>query len=121
MQIFTRDVVGMPAFQAWLVRPIVAVVPKMRHLALRQLYDLDGVGSRLSTYGQIKVPTVLLGGDRSPANLGEALDWLAAAMPNAEKVVLTGRDHMAHRKEPTEVGNVIQCLADRVLGQPTKP
>ena len=67
MRIFSRDVVGMPAFAAWLVRPVVAVTPKMRALAPRQLTDLDGVGLRLASYARITIPVVLLGGERSPA------------------------------------------------------
>jgi pimeloyl-ACP methyl ester carboxylesterase len=46
------------------------------------------LGVRLDVYARIEVPTVLLGGDRSPAHLGERLDALARALPRAEKVVL---------------------------------
>jgi pimeloyl-ACP methyl ester carboxylesterase len=35
MQIFVCDAVGMPASQAWLMRPLTAVIPKMRSLARR--------------------------------------------------------------------------------------
>ena len=47
MQIFVRDVVGMPASQAWLIRPLTAVIPRMRSLAPRQITDLEGLGPRL--------------------------------------------------------------------------
>ena len=115
MQIFVRDVVGMPAPYAWAIRPLVAVSPRLRALAPRQLSDLDGVGPRLDVYARIETPTVLLGGERSPAHLGERLDALAAVMPHAEKVVLTRRDHSAHLRAPDEVAHVIETLADRVL------
>ncbi len=115
MQIFVRDVVGMPAPYAWAVRPLVAVIPRLRALAPRQISDLDGVGLRLDVYARIETPTVLLGGERSPAHLGERLDALAAVMPHAEKVVLARRDHSAHLKAPDEVARVIETLADRVL------
>jgi pimeloyl-ACP methyl ester carboxylesterase len=115
MQIFVRDVVGMPAFSAWLVRPLVAVIPRMRALAPRQLSDLDGVGLRLASYARITTPTVLLGGERSPAHLGECLDALAAAMPGAQKVTLARRDHSAHLRAPGEVARVIENLAGKVL------
>ena len=115
MQIFVRDVVGMPAPYAWAVRPLVAVIPRLRALAPRQISDLDGVGPRLDVYARIETPTVLLGGERSPAHLGERLDALAAVMPHAEKVVLARRDHSAHLKAPDEVARVIETLADRVL------
>ena len=115
MRIFCRDVVGMPAFSAWLVRPVVAVTPKMRALAPRQLTDLDGVGLRLASYARITIPAVLLGGERSPAHLGERLDALAAVMPRAEKVTLARCDHSAHLKAPGEVARVIENLAGKVL------
>ncbi|MDA8063699.1 MAG: alpha/beta hydrolase [Actinomycetota bacterium] len=118
LQIFTRDVVGMPAYAAWLTRPAVAALPKMRRLALRQLYDLDGVERPTSRYARIAVPTVLLGGARSPAHLGASLGALANVMPNATKVVLPRRDHTAHLRAPGDVAAVIERLADRVLGSP---
>jgi pimeloyl-ACP methyl ester carboxylesterase len=115
MQIFVRDVVGMPASQAWLMRPLTAVIPKLRHLAPRQITDLEGLGQRLGVYAQIRTPTVLLGGERSPAHLGDSLDALATVMPGSEKVILAHRDHSAHLKAPGEVARVIETLAGKVL------
>jgi pimeloyl-ACP methyl ester carboxylesterase len=115
MQIFVRDIVGMRPADARAVRVAVTVLPRLRALAPRQITDLDGVGLRLDAYARISTPTVLLGGERSPAHLGERLDALAAALPHAEKVVLAGRDHSAHLKAPGEVADVIEALAGRVL------
>jgi pimeloyl-ACP methyl ester carboxylesterase len=115
MQIFVRDVVGMPASQAWLMRPLTAVIPKMRSLAPRQITDLEGLGLRLDIYAQIQTPVVLLGGERSPAHLGKSLDALAAVMPYSEKVILARRDHSAHLKAAGEVAQVIETLAGKVL------
>ena len=112
MQIFVRDVVGMPASQAWLIRPLTAVIPKMRSLAPRQITDLDGLGPRLDVYAQIQTP-VVLGGERSPAHLGKSLDALAAVMPCSEKVILARRDHSAHLKAAGEVAHVIETLAGK--------
>jgi len=36
-------------------------------------------------------------------------------MPNAEKIVLPGRDHLAHQKSPGEVAGVIEELAGKVM------
>jgi pimeloyl-ACP methyl ester carboxylesterase len=115
MQIFVRDVVGMPTSQAWLIRPLTAVIPKLRSLAPRQITDLEGLGQRLSVYAQIQTPTVLLGAENSPAHLGDSLDALAAVMPGSEKVILARRDHSAHLKAPGEVARVIETLAGKVL------
>ena len=114
-QIFTRDIVGMPAFSALMLRPIVTLLPRLRALIPRQLSDLDGVGLRLDAYAHITTPAVLLGGERSPAHLGKSLDALAAVMPHAERVTLARRDHLANRKAPAEVARVIDTLARRVL------
>jgi pimeloyl-ACP methyl ester carboxylesterase len=114
-QIFVRDIVGMPAFFALALRAMVAVTPRLRALVPRQITDLDGVGVRLDAYATISTPTVLLGAGRSPAHLARSLDALAAVMPNAEKIVLPRRDHLAQQKAPGEVADVIQALADKVI------
>ena len=114
-QIFVRDVVGLPAFSAWMLRPMVTLIPRLRALIPRQICDLDGVGLRLDAYAKITVPVVLVGGERSPAHLGRSLDALAGVMPHAERVTLARRDHFAHQKAPAEVSQVIEDLARRVL------
>jgi pimeloyl-ACP methyl ester carboxylesterase len=114
-QIFVRDVVGLPAPAAAMLRLIVAVNPRLRGLVPRQLTDLDGLGVRIERYAAITMPTVLLGAERSPAHLGQSLNALAAVMPAAEFVVLPGRDHLAHTRAPAQVARVVEDLADRVL------
>ncbi len=114
-QIFIRDIVGMPAFSAWMLRLLVVVLPRLRALIPRQITDLDGVGLRLDAYARITTPAVLLGGERSPAHLAKSLDALAAVIPHAERVTLPGRDHFASRKAPAEVARVIEAFARQVL------
>jgi pimeloyl-ACP methyl ester carboxylesterase len=114
-QIFVRDIVGMPAFPALVLRAMMIVMPRLRALVPRQITDLDGVGIRLDAYAKISIPTVLLGAERSPAHLTQSLDALAAVMPNAEKIVLARRDHLANQKAPGEVADVIQALACKVI------
>jgi pimeloyl-ACP methyl ester carboxylesterase len=115
MQIFVRDVVGMPASSALALRALVATVGRLRALAPRQVGDLEGLGPRLDLYASIQTPVLLLGGDRSPAHLGEKLDVLAATLPQAEKTVMPGRDHGANNKSPAEVADVIAGFAAKVL------
>jgi pimeloyl-ACP methyl ester carboxylesterase len=78
------------------------------------LRDLAQLGARLDTYARIDVPVVLLGGDRSPAHLGERLDALARALPRAEPVVLHGQGHNANLGTPDQVARVLETLADRL-------
>jgi pimeloyl-ACP methyl ester carboxylesterase len=97
-----------------------ALVPHYRKLVPCQIDDLeamDQLGVRLATYAQINVPTLLLGGDRSPANLAERLDAIEQVMPSAERVVMHKRDHGADLQAPKEVARVIETLADKVLHQ----
>ena len=41
----------------------------------------------------ISVPTLVLGGERSPATLRDAVSALAKALPNARSQFLAGQDH----------------------------
>ena len=66
-------------------------------------------------FGKISTPTVLLAAGRSPAHLAQALDALAAVIPNAENIVLARRDHLAHQKARGEVAEAIQALACTVI------
>ena len=118
MAIFVRDVVGVPRWYGPVVQMWVGAVPKMRKLAPRQVHDLaaiDQLGNRLENYAQIEVPTVLLGGGRSPAHLGRRLDALEAVLPHSERVVLEKRDHSAQANAPGEVAQVVMNLADSVF------
>ena len=116
--IFLRDIVQLPPLQARLAGMAVAIDRRLRALAPRQIDDtaaINQLGVRLDAYAAIGVPVVLLGGDRSPAHLGERLDALAAVLPHAERVVLHGQGHDAHQNAPQEVARVVETLADKLL------
>lgn len=118
MRIFTRDGVGLPGWQATLMSAIAGTVPRMRQYIPSQIDDLEAIrqlGVRLDTYANITVPTVLLGGDRSPANLADRLDALNQVIPHSERVIMPKRDHGADLRGPQDVAHVIESLADRVL------
>jgi pimeloyl-ACP methyl ester carboxylesterase len=117
MQIFSRDVIGLPAWKAKAIGVMIELAPGYRRLVPRQLNDLealDKLGNRLDVYARITVPTVLLGGERSPAHLVERLDAIEKVMPNTKRVVMPGRDHSADLKAPGEVARVIRSAAIRV-------
>ncbi|WP_336205270.1 alpha/beta fold hydrolase [Nonomuraea sp. LPB2021202275-12-8] len=121
MAVFMAETVGLPHWQAVLAGATVAIVPKYRRLVPGQLDSLDALdrlGTRLDTCATIEVPTVLLGGDRSPAHLSERLDAIERVMPRTERVVMRGRDHGADLKHPGQVAGVIETLADKVLRPP---
>ncbi|WP_158839302.1 alpha/beta fold hydrolase [Saccharothrix deserti] len=122
LAIFMRDTVGMPPWQAWLAGVLTALVPRYRQFVPAQIDDLealDRLGVRLDVYARITVPTLLLGGDRSPAHLVDRLDAIARVMPHAERVVMRKRDHGADLKAPEHVARVIGTFADNVLHHPS--
>ncbi|WNV91675.1 alpha/beta hydrolase [Umezawaea sp. Da 62-37] len=119
MAIFFEGGVGLPAWQARAAGAAVALMPKYRGLVpgqLDSLEALDRLGVRTDVYARIEVPTVLLGGDRSPARLAAWVDAIARVMPAAERIVLPGADHGADLKHPDVVARIVEDLADRVLG-----
>jgi pimeloyl-ACP methyl ester carboxylesterase len=118
MRVHLRDIVKLPGPMAWLAGLGVAASPRMRALAPHQVDDaaaINDLGVRLDAYGHVDVPTVLLGGDRSPAHLAERLDALSHTIPAAVKVVLRGQGHVANVRAPDEVAKVIEDLATRVV------
>jgi len=118
MRVFLRDIVQVPPWLAGVAGVFVAIIPRLRRWAPRQVAEvgaIDALGCRLDAYATIAEPVVLLGGDASPAHLGARLDALAQALPHAERVTLTGQGHDAQRRAPAAVAKVIDKLADRVL------
>jgi pimeloyl-ACP methyl ester carboxylesterase len=118
MAIFTRYSIGLPAWQARSVGVLTTLVPRYRRLAPSQIDDLqamDALGPRLDAYAQIALPTLLLGGDRSPSRLGAPLAALERVMPNAERAVMHGLDHGADVKAPKKVARIIETFANKVL------
>ncbi|MFI7127548.1 alpha/beta fold hydrolase [Nonomuraea sp. NPDC050153] len=118
MRVFLRGTVRVPAWVAFLAGVFVTMMPRMRALVSPQIEDnvgMDSLGVRLDAYSGIEVPTVLLGGDRSPAHLVERLDALERVMPRVERVVLRGQGHAAHAKAPGQVAAVIDAFAAKVL------
>lgn len=121
LAMFLRDVVGLTPWQARLAGMLTALVPRYRKLVPGQINDLealDRLGVRLDTYAQIDVPTLLLGGDRSPAHLAERLDAIEHVMPRTERVVMHKYDHGADLKAPKHVARIIGTFADTVLHRP---
>lgn len=118
MQIFTRDIVRLPAWQAVWAAAFVTVVPKFRRLMPRQVDDcaaIDALGSRLDAYSRIQTPVLLLGGDSSPAHLSDRLDALQRALPRVERTLLEKQGHSAHYSDPQLVSGLVDRFASKIL------
>lgn len=117
IEIFVSDIVMLPRWQGPLVRAFVGVNPRLRRLAPRQIDDtaaISALGNRLAAYAAISVPVLLVGGQRSPANLAERLDALEHVLPNCQRATLRGQGHAAQQRKPRMLADVIAAFAQHV-------
>jgi pimeloyl-ACP methyl ester carboxylesterase len=99
---FFRDIVGMPAHELDLVRAspawparVAAAHTLPRELRAQEAYRMD-----TPRVGRLAMPVLLLLGGESPVFFGKAIERLAAALPNARKVVMPGQKHIAMDTAP---------------------
>jgi pimeloyl-ACP methyl ester carboxylesterase len=114
---FLNDAVEIGRPVALLVGLMTRFAPELRAHAARQIDDWDAIvrlGPRLEAYATIQTPTLLLGGDRSPAHLGKRLGMLATAMPHASIGLLLGQGHGANDQAPALVAGYISDFAEKV-------
>ena len=91
---FMCDVVGMPRVMGW-VFSLFPMMKKLKAVAHTLPYDItvmcdESVWARAGSLG---IPTLVIGGGKSPAPLKAAVEKVAAAIPGAEKVYLAGQTH----------------------------
>ncbi|MBT2585929.1 alpha/beta fold hydrolase [Arthrobacter sp. ISL-95] len=118
MRIFARDIVRTPAWVAWAGGALVGIIRKYRELVPGQIFDTKAIhdlGIRLPAYGTIGVPVLLVSGERSPKHLGERIDELQLALPQAEKVVLRKQGHTANQKAPADLAALITAFYEKLL------
>ncbi|MER7581126.1 alpha/beta hydrolase [Kitasatospora sp. NPDC097691] len=118
MRIHLRDIVRMPA-------PVVDALFAEPHLraersayAAAQIADteaIDALGVGIDRFATLDTPTTLIEGDLSPAHLRERLADLAATLPNARVVTLTGQGHVAHLTAPETLAGAVRDTAAQVL------
>lgn len=63
---------------------------------------------RPGQFDSIAVPTLLLAGSDTPAELSDATRRAADAIPDARIQVLDGHAHMAHKTDPAMVAGLIR-------------
>ncbi|WP_203791485.1 alpha/beta fold hydrolase [Paractinoplanes rishiriensis] len=109
MAIHLREIVEAPRLSGW---------RKLRPYAAAQISDdeaMEALGVGLDRYAGLDVPTCLLRGERSPANLRRRSEALAAVLPRLlPGQVLRQQGHAAHLTAPIEVAWAIEDLADAV-------
>lgn len=117
---FFTIVAGLPAWQANFFGGLTALFPQFRKLIPYQIDDLEAMerlGFRLDVYANIKVPTVFIGGSKSPAGIRDIIAEMAKTLPGAEQVTIKGQGHSAHSGAPKELAAIIAAQADKVLGK----
>jgi pimeloyl-ACP methyl ester carboxylesterase len=118
MLIHARDIVGAGRFAVLVFRYLPVVGRMLIAHAAGQIADdeaLESLGVGIGRYAAIDVPVLLLGGERSPAQLRTKLDALAAVLPRATVVVLPKQGHVATVRAPGKVAAVVADFAGRVL------
>jgi pimeloyl-ACP methyl ester carboxylesterase len=83
---------------------------------IRDDANIESLGVGIGRYADLDVPTLLLGGARSPNHLGARLGALATVLPAVDSlVILRHQGHVANIWAPGKVAQIIGSFADRVL------
>ena len=91
---FMCDVVGMPRLMGW-VFSLFPMMKKLKAVAHTLPYDISVMAdeSVWAKAAGLTIPTLVIGGGKSPAPLKAAVEKVAAAIPGAEKLSLPGQTH----------------------------
>ena len=118
MAIHLREIVRVPGYQFALLRLFVPLWGRMKQTAASQIADdaaLESLGVGIDRYRSLNVPTLLLGGARSPHHLRMRLDALEEVLPRVDSVVILERQgHIANVRAPSKLAAIIEGFADRL-------
>jgi pimeloyl-ACP methyl ester carboxylesterase len=95
VKFFMVDMVGMPAIFTYIMR-ILPVWPKLKAVAHTLPYDAAVLGDfslPRERAASVAVPTLVMGGEKSPVELRGAVDAVAEAIPGAKVQMLKGQTH----------------------------
>jgi pimeloyl-ACP methyl ester carboxylesterase len=77
--------------------------------------ELESLGVGIERYEDLEVPTLLIGGARSPKHLRVRLAALATVLPCVGSVViLEWQGHLANARAPTKLAGIIEAFADTI-------
>ena len=91
---FFMKLMGMPSFVLTIMR-FLPLWSKLKAVAHTLPYDaaIVGEGSLPARATSVDVSTIVIGGEKSPARLRNAVRAVAHTMPNARHLFLEGQDH----------------------------
>jgi pimeloyl-ACP methyl ester carboxylesterase len=116
------------ALTKWLANPMLAVVntePAVKERVERMVRENAGIWtmdawpqqpltpSARERLGRIRVPTLLVIGDRDAASVRRFADSTARMIPRAERVVMEGTDHLPHMEQPAEFNRLLREFISR--------
>jgi pimeloyl-ACP methyl ester carboxylesterase len=95
VKFFMVDMVGMPAIFAYILR-VLPIWPKLKAVAHTLPYDAAVLGDfslPKERAASVAVPTLVIGGEKSPVELRSAVSAVAEAVPGAKLRMLKGQTH----------------------------
>jgi len=111
------------ALTKWLGNPMLAVVntqPAVKEKVERMVRENAGIWTMAAwpqqpltppareRLGRIRIPTLVVIGDRDAASVRTFADSTARMIPGAERVVLEGTDHLPHMEQPEEFNRILK-------------
>ncbi len=117
LTIHLRDIVRFPRILVLLMR-LLPAWKELCALTPAQIADteaIEALGVGVQRYARLEMPTLLFGGTRSPAHLGERLEALARVIPHAQTTLLRGQGHLANLRAPEQVARLVREFAEAVL------
>jgi pimeloyl-ACP methyl ester carboxylesterase len=95
VKFFLKDMVGVPAMIVFIMK-IMPVWSKLKSVAHTLPYDVAVLGNfslPRDRAASVKTPTLVSGGDKSPATMQQAMKKLSEVMPNSKLNMLKGQIH----------------------------
>lgn len=95
VKFFMVDMVGMPAIFTYIMR-VLPIWPKLKAVAHTLPYDAAVLGDfslPKERAASVAVPTLVIGGEKSPVELRSAVSAVAGAIPHAKLRMLKGQTH----------------------------
>ncbi len=100
VKFFMTKIIGAPAFLAWIM-PLMPIWKNLKAVAHTLPYDMaimEDFSFPAKLAASVLVPTLVMGGEKSPESLRLAVKATAEAMPNAKSVLLPKQSHNVSMK-----------------------
>lgn len=117
---FLRRVLGAEAYAA--MRP--RWIDRCAALHAQIVLDCQALQDHRPRYGaltKMRVPSLLVGGDRSVSDFAPALDALERAMPRARRVTVPGAGHIVHADAPAVFAELVVGFVRAVQPDASEP